>query len=187
MKQIIIIFILFILQLKYINAIKYPVKTLQKHNQEYIPPRKDVFLISCMDLRVLDNIAIFMEGDNLTNRYDHFILAGTSLGTHNESPYGSKWKEILFQHFEIAKKIHHIEDIYIIEHRDCGAYKEFLPNKGIFGDSDNDQQKEYNMHKHYSDILSEEFLKKYSTLKQPLKIKTFIMDLRGNVNLLNKY
>ncbi|KAI9299945.1 hypothetical protein BJ944DRAFT_244673 [Cunninghamella echinulata] len=176
MKQIIIIFILFILQLKNINAVG-----------KYIPPRKDIFLISCMDLRLLDDIVIFMKEDNLTNRYDHFILAGASLGAHNDNPYGPEWKKTLFQHFEIAKNLHRIEDIYIIEHRDCGAYKSFLSSNGTFGDSDNDQRKEYKAHKHYSDVLSKEFLKKYSTPSHPLKIKTFIMDLRGNVDLLNKY
>ncbi|CAO3607751.1 unnamed protein product [Cunninghamella echinulata] len=140
-----------------------------------------------MDLRVLDDIVIFMKEDNLTNRYDHFILAGASLGTHNDNPYGPKWKETLFQNFEIAKNIHHIEDVYIVEHRDCGAYKKFLSNNGTFGDSDADQQKEYKIHKHYSDVLSKEILKKYSTPSNPLKIKTFIMDLREPPKFYKRY
>ncbi|CAO3637508.1 unnamed protein product [Cunninghamella blakesleeana] len=176
MKHILLVFILFILQLQNISAIG-----------KYIPPKKDVFLISCMDLRLLDDIVEFMQEDNLTNRYDHFILAGAGLGTHQDNPYGPKWKDSLFEHFEIAKKLHNIYDVYIVEHRDCGAYKSFLAKNGTFGDSDADQKKEHKTHKHYSDILSKELVQKYSTPEHPIHVKTFLMDLRGNVDLLNKF
>lgn len=36
-------------------------------------------MISCMDLRLTDNILSFLNFDNLHNRYDHVILAGASL------------------------------------------------------------------------------------------------------------
>ena len=42
----------------------------------YPPPRKNVLLLSCMDLRLIDDLVPFMEGDNLSNRYDQLVFAG---------------------------------------------------------------------------------------------------------------
>ena len=46
----------------------------------YPPPRKNVLLLSCMDLRLIDDLVPFMDGDNLTNRYDQLVFAGAALG-----------------------------------------------------------------------------------------------------------
>mgnify|MGYP001554032745 CR=1 FL=1 len=46
----------------------------------HFPARKNALLVSCMDLRLIDNIVKFMEHDNMTNRYDQYIAAGTALG-----------------------------------------------------------------------------------------------------------
>ncbi len=46
----------------------------------YAPPRHNVLLLSCIDLRLIDELAAFMDRDNLTNRYDHLVYAGAALG-----------------------------------------------------------------------------------------------------------
>lgn len=46
----------------------------------YPAPRKNVLLLSCMDLRLIDDICEFMEGDNLANRYDQLVFAGAAAG-----------------------------------------------------------------------------------------------------------
>jgi hypothetical protein len=48
-----------------------------EHDVSYAPARGPVLLLTCMDLRVLDEVTEFMDHDGLTNRYDHVILAGT--------------------------------------------------------------------------------------------------------------
>ena len=55
---------------------------------EYPLPRHNVVLLSCMDLRLADELASFMDRDNLTNRYDHLIAAGAALGVmrHDDIP-----------------------------------------------------------------------------------------------------
>lgn len=90
----------------------------------YRVPRFNVLLISCMDLRLLDNIVHFMDHDNLTNRYDQFIMAGSSIGAlfadaqpgdelMNIPKYYS-WKEGLLNHVDLAIELHDIKDIYIL-------------------------------------------------------------------------
>ena len=113
----------------------------------YRMPRKNVLLVSCMDLRLLDEIVGFMEHDNLTNRYDQFILAGASLSAcftafsedYDRNMTGKfedfkNWKGALFNHIGLAIDLHGIEDIYIMEHRECGAYKSFLKGSSFSTD-----------------------------------------------------
>lgn len=103
------------------------------------PPRKQVLLLSCMDLRLLDNIVAFMNQLNLQNRYDQVIFAGAAMGTlrvqSSASPKGPllPWKAVFFDHLATAiDKLHReIKDIIILEHLDCGAYKELHPDDAI--------------------------------------------------------
>src|SRR5690606_12576734 len=112
--------------------IRYP------DNSQYRLPRKNVFVLSCIDLRLLDNLLDFLHHDNLANRYDHFVLAGASLCTtnHNHSLFKKEilesfdnfehWKQNLNEHIQLAIDLHDIRDVYIVEHQDCGAYHHFI-------------------------------------------------------------
>ncbi len=62
---------------------------------EVNPPRKHVFLLSCMDTRLLDDTAHFMNGLNLENRYDQVIFAGSAIGARllKTPPIECKCKE----------------------------------------------------------------------------------------------
>jgi hypothetical protein len=40
----------------------------------------DVFLLTCMDFRLIDDIERYMAGRGLRDKYDHVILAGASVG-----------------------------------------------------------------------------------------------------------
>jgi pimeloyl-ACP methyl ester carboxylesterase len=103
------------------------------------PPRKHVLLLSCMDTRLLDNTVDFMDELNLQNRYDHVILAGASMGARQLSSHAGDpkkavgWKHVFFDHLEAAiDKLHReIKDIFLLEHLDCGAYKELHPDEEI--------------------------------------------------------
>lgn len=119
-------------------------------------------MLSCIDLRLTDNLLEFLHFDNLTNRYDHFALAGTSLLTQVDHPDLKKlfdkkaldkmpghklWKQTWIDHLNIAIELHRIEDIYIIEHEDCGAYKTFLKKQQT-------KSGEYNRHADFAMALA---------------------------------
>ncbi|MDY3551376.1 hypothetical protein R5W24_000452 [Gemmata sp. JC717] len=103
------------------------------------PPRKQVMLLSCMDLRFLDNTVDFMNGMNLQNRYDQVILAGSAMGAGRLGTPAAKdgpvlpWKAVFFHHLEAAINTLHreIKDIFLLEHLDCGAYKYLHPDEKI--------------------------------------------------------
>lgn len=164
----------------------------------YRVPQHNVLLISCMDLRLIDNIVKFMDGDNLTNRYDQFILAGASIGVFADelikpdSKRNDKfltWKKSLEDHIDLAVELHEIHDIYILEHRGCGAYKKFLGHNGYEPTTAGDAA-EYKDHKFFSDKLMQYLLgylkdKHGSNSDIHFNVHSFLMDLRGNVELID--
>ncbi len=53
---------------------------------EYRLPKKNIIVISCIDLRLTDNVLDFLHFDNLTNRFDHVAFAGTSVSAAATTP-----------------------------------------------------------------------------------------------------
>jgi carbonic anhydrase len=63
-----------------------------------------------------------MDSLGLRGKYDQLILAGASLGViHKE-----EWQTTFFDQLGFAIKEHHVSQVLILDHRDCGAYKHFL-------------------------------------------------------------
>jgi carbonic anhydrase len=84
----------------------------------------DALLLSCMDYRLTGQIAAFMAGKGMAEKYDHVILAGAALGAvTSEYP---DWGRTFRQHLDIAIQLHGVHQVLIVDHRDCGAYKTIL-------------------------------------------------------------
>lgn len=167
--------------------------TLRPHmingrDMDYLPPRGNVLLLSCMDARLISELALFMDSDNLTNRYDHVILAGAALGAlQNTLPY---WGETFFHHLGLAIELHNVADVYIVEHRNCGAYRKFL---GLdYGDTTAEQARERRDHAEWAFRLRDAILDwtrargKEEGTPVELNVRCFLMDLRGHVTLLRE-
>lgn len=123
------------------------------------------------------------------NRYDHVILAGASFGAlgapgakdreGNPVDY-THWKQTFEDHLATAFDLHGIKDVYILEHRNCGAYRALLGKE--FNDDQADEEEA--CHRKYADLLKkwiENWAKQAGT---KLGVKSFLMDLRGRVTLL---
>ncbi|MBX3186581.1 MAG: hypothetical protein KF819_06185 [Labilithrix sp.] len=96
-------------------------------------------LLSCMDLRVIDETAVLMHELGLQNKYDHVSVAGSSLGvlTASYKGAGARFEEkrgvadirhfgkTFWNHVDLAIALHEIDKVVIVEHADCGAYKHF--------------------------------------------------------------
>jgi hypothetical protein len=171
------------------------------HVSSFPPIRGPVLAVSCMDLRLLDQIVDFMDQEGLTNRYDQVIFAGASLGALGVPGYEyckspkknySGWKNTFLDHLDAAYALHHIKDVVIIEHRDCGAYEKFLPGtEGVF--CDETLKKETKCHHKYAYDLKQEIEKWGLAATQQertcnpnahaveLRVHAFLMDLRGDV------
>ena len=83
----------------------------------------EVLLLTCMDFRFLEAIATDMDRAGFKGKYDQVILAGASLGAvwHKEPP-NPCWHKTFFDHLQLARDLHKIKRVFVMEHRDCGAY-----------------------------------------------------------------
>ena len=78
--------------------------------------KADVVILTCLDFRFFVEISRIMEGI----KYDHLILAGAALGaTWHEVPH---WHDTFFHHVGLAIRLHQVERLIVMEHRECGAY-----------------------------------------------------------------
>jgi len=159
--------------------------TPHEHDVSYAPARGPVLLLSCMDPRLLDEVVQFMTHDNLTNRYDHVVLAGAALGAlGGNQPKYAHWRQTFFDHLGAACELHQITDVYIIEHRGCGAYSKVFKVASEFGESPQEQKDEAECHRVYVEQLAAEIKIWGQEHDVALQVKGFLMDLRGKVSLI---
>lgn len=155
-----------------------------EYARDYPPPRGNALLLSCMDLRLLDDIEEFMDHDNLANRYDHLVFAGASLGAlgapgaATEYPH---WRQCFFDHLGAAVELHAVKDVYVMEHRHCGAYHGVFKVCPEFGDTAKEQADEEAVHLKYATLLEAEIGKWAAAKGVELRVRKFLMDLRGSV------
>ena len=99
----------------------------QHLNQQQAPPNSKFLLLHCIDYRYPSRIHVALD-EVFAERYDQVVLAGASLaGVIDFGPPGPKlhWSQTLIDHVLLSRRLHHIAAIIVLEHRDCGAYKEF--------------------------------------------------------------
>ncbi len=87
----------------------------------------EALALTCIDYRLVDDATRFFDGLHLTNEYDQVSLAGASLGVISPKfkPAGvAFWGQV-----DIAKSLHHIKKVIVVDHRDCGAYKAAFGSK----------------------------------------------------------
>lgn len=133
----------------------------------------DALLLSCMDFRLVDDTARYMEGRHLTNHYDHVVLAGASLGAVHDK--FSAWHGTFWEHVDVAIQLHHIKKVMVLDHRDCGAYKIAL-GKDLAGDRAAETAAHADVLKKFRAAVKA----KYPTLE----VELMLMDLDGKVETI---
>ena len=91
----------------------------------------EALALTCIDYRLVDDGVHFIDGLGLTKDFDQVALAGASLAAVSDKfPSSNKafWDQL-----DIAKTLHHVKRLVVLDHRDCGAYKvafgdKFAPN-----------------------------------------------------------
>jgi len=115
----------------------------------------DAMILTCIDFRFPHLVVNYM--DSLTPpgkpriTYDHVILAGASLGVF--SGVFPQWAATFWDHLAVSIKLHKIKQVYLIDHRDCGGYREF----GALPGTDQvpvGSETERQVHQHYMDRLA---------------------------------
>jgi len=130
----------------------------------------DVLLLSCMDYRLVDDTHRYMSNRGLCDKYDHVILAGSSLGAVTDK-YPA-WNRTFWEHLDVSIKLHHIKKVIILDHRDCGAYKVIFEE-----DFSKHPTREKAIHEEKLRHLAAKIKGKYPSLETEL----LLMDLSGDV------
>ena len=138
------------------------------------PHHASYFLVSCMDFRLRDEVANFMQQRIGKDTYDEFVIAGASLGAFNEKyPH---WAKTFIDTIELAIKLHTVTHVIFLDHRSCGAYK-ILKGESCC----DDKAVETNVH-------AEQFKAVRAMMKEKfpdIKVETLIMGLDGQVETIN--
>lgn len=85
----------------------------------------EALILSCIDYRFVTPMTEYLNSGTLFNRYDISVLAGASLG-YNQTKFKC-WGETFIDFLELATELHHIRQVIVFDHMDCGAYKLFYP------------------------------------------------------------
>lgn len=142
-------------------------------NQEKYDHTAPYLVVSCMDFRLRDELAKFMELRVGADKYDEIVLPGASLGVVNDQyPH---WKKTFIDVLTLATKLHKIHTVILIDHRDCGAYK-LLKGKHCC----DDRVAETIVHKHQFDIFRKLMKEKFPHIK----VETLLMGLDGQVETI---
>jgi hypothetical protein len=139
----------------------------------------DALVLTCIDFRFPHLIVDYMDSVTPTGKskltYDHVILAGASLGVFSGA--FPQWATTFWDHLAVSIKLHQIKQVYLIDHRDCGGYREF----GALPGTDQvpvGSEHETKVHQHYMDRLA--YLVR--STHPDLEVITHLLDLPTNVS-----
>jgi hypothetical protein len=151
-----------------LTSAKYSLQPLEQ------PPLEkktcETFCLSCIDFRFVDDLSFYQNKKGKVNNYDQFILAGSSLG-YNGIPDYENWKLCCDQHIELAYQLHHIYEVDLFDHLNCGAYNLVYTPEQLEGDG------EFKLHVENLNKAEATILQKYSFVK---KVNKYIFDLSYN-------
>lgn len=149
------------------------------------PATEKVMILTCIDYRLMEEVVIAMNKLGYSNMYDQFILAGSSLGFNYGTVDETKvplefnyWQQSFYDNIDIAIQLHHIKQIFLIDHCDCGAYEAF------YNVEFDDCADPTSLERHYSNLstaastLTEKYKNTYGE-GDGLTVKKFIIQLNG--------
>ena len=99
-------------------------KSEQKYKETHFA---EAMVLSCIDYRFIDTTIAYLESKPiLSQRFDLSTLAGSSLG-YNQKKF-KYWSKTFIDLVSLAIDLHHVKQLIIFDHMDCGAYLMFYPN-----------------------------------------------------------
>jgi carbonic anhydrase len=121
-------------------------------------------VLSCIDPRFQHLVHNYLKKKKLSEKYSAFTIAGAAIGvTHNKF---KKWHKTFYDNLSTSIKLHEIEKLIVINHKDCGAAK-IANGKKVFN------------------IINEKKIHKDSFSKLKKKIKKRFPRLKVDLNLMS--
>jgi len=153
-----------------------------------------IYLINCIDYRYDYLVSAYYNAIGESANYYNGTAAGACLPISYQKyccKYGGgctcdskntncTLKKALLTNFEISQALSNTQNIDIINHQDCGAFKVFLPKSGYPETLGENNQKEIQIQERALVLAKKELLKKYPKVNITLKI----IDVNGSVGEL---
>ena len=76
-------------------------------------------VLHCMDYRFIGHLRDFIVSQGLKDQYDEVSVAGGVQGIVSGTKHV---QEYILNQIGTARRLHSIQDVYLINHLDCGAY-----------------------------------------------------------------
>ena len=125
-------------------------------------------VLSCIDPRFQSKVFNHLKKRKLNGKCSHFTIAGAAIGvTHAKF---KNWQKTFIDNLTISIKLHKIDKLIVINHRDCGAAK--FVNRAKKFDKINENR-----------IHNESFMKLKKLLKKKfpkLYYEFYLMSLKGS-------
>ncbi len=119
-------------------------------------------VLSCIDPRFQPIVYNYLKKKKLNGKYSAFTIAGSAIGvTANKF---KKWHKPFWDNLNTSIKLHKIDKLIVINHRDCGVAK-ILNNKKELS-----KINETKIHKISFQKIKKKFKKKYPKLKIQLNL-----------------
>jgi hypothetical protein len=87
----------------------------------------EALAVTCIDYRFTGDAAQLLDSLHLAKQYDLVSLAGASLAA--VSPKFPSSNAAFWDQLALAKSLHDVKKLIILDHRDCGAYKAAFGDK----------------------------------------------------------
>jgi len=134
-----------------------------------VKSKYNAMVLSCMDPRFQHLVYSYLKKKRLIGKYSAFTIAGAAVGvTHNKF---KKWHKTFYDNLSTSIKLHQIEKLIVINHKDCGAAK-IVNGKKAFNITN-----EQKINKESFSKLKKEIKKKFPKLKVELNL----MSLKGKI------
>jgi carbonic anhydrase len=132
-----------------------------------------VCIVSCIDFRFSPVLKKLIENEGVEGEYDLVSLAGASRDL--VKPIEKNHQDNITRQLAISIKLHAPEEIWVVDHQDCGGYaQDGTIDSGL--PLEEDKQK----HEAYSKEIGRRIEENFSGVK----VKHFYLDLEGNYQQL---
>ena len=119
-------------------------------------------VLSCIDPRFQPKVYEYLKSKNLIGKYSSFTIAGAAIGV--TAAKFKKWHSTFFDNLSTSIKLHKIDKLIVINHKDCGAAK-IVNDKNKFTSA-----VENKIHRDSFKKIKKVLTKKYPSLKVNFKI-----------------
>ena len=127
-------------------------------------------VLSCMDPRFQTKVSNYLKRRKLNDKYSAFTIAGAAVGV--TALKFKKWHTTFWENLNTSIKIHRIEKLIVINHKDCGAAKI------VNGKKEFSSQNEIKIHEKSFEKIKSNLKKKHPRLKVELNL----MSLNGRID-----